>query len=194
MVSIDSPAPPQSPLPIDHGSDPAAGGRSLPLLPLPTIPIGSDIGASLAILAVQNGQLERSIANDDRNAQEQAAENDANQEVQALHSEASSMGSQAWMDGALSLAAGSAGGKSAVLGGLLTGAKGLGDGLFGAAEKDDEATAKGFEASVTVAQSGASAAHDAVSDADQLVQSALGFYKEYVATEGQTANAAAGRT
>jgi hypothetical protein len=191
MITLDASVPSPTPLFDGDSASSTTDGATLPLLPLPTVFVGGDVGADLAILGVQSGQLQHAEANDDRNAEEALAQSQADQEVQALRSEAGSMRSQAWMDGALALAQASTGGKSGTIGALLSGVKGVGDGLYASDQKNDEATAKGFEAAVAVSQSGVSGAHDAISDADQLVQSALDFYKEYVATQGQTANTAA---
>ncbi len=194
MVNLDASVLSTPPTFVDDGpASPGAASLPLPTLPLPIVSAGSDLGAAIAALAIQNGQLQHTEANDDRNAQEALARSDADAEVQALRSEASSIGNQAWMDGALAAFQASAGGKSQALGSVLAGVKGAGDGLYSADQKTDEANAKGFEAGVNVANEGADGAHDAISGADQLVQAALDFYREYVSTAAQTANAAAGR-
>jgi hypothetical protein len=103
------------------------------------------------------------------------------------------MRDQAVFDGAVAFLQCTAGGKSNAVSSVLGGAKGAGDGLYGATEKNDEASAKCFEAGAAAAQSGAQDAHDAVASADQLIQSGLELYKEYVATEAQTSSALAGK-
>ncbi|MGH7438644.1 MAG: hypothetical protein ACRENE_23390 [Polyangiaceae bacterium] len=152
-----------------------------------------DLGGAIASLGVQSGEVERDTAAAARRADEALAEAQSHAQVDALRSEAGSMRDGALFDGAMAFLQATAGGKSSGVGAVLCGVKGTGDGLYGAAEKDDEASAKGFEAAASAAQNAAEGAHDAISSADQLVQSSLDLYKEYVATEGQTANAAAGR-
>jgi hypothetical protein len=168
-------------------------GTSPRLPPSPTVALDDDVGAELAVLGVESGKLERTEATDGRNAEEELAQTEAQQEVQSLRSEAGTIASQAWMDGAIGVLQAASGGKSSTLGAVLVGAKGAGDGLYGAEEKGDEATAKGCEAAVGAAQAGAEGAHDAITGADQLVQSTLEFYKEYVSTTAQTENAIAQR-
>jgi hypothetical protein len=169
-------------------------GTALSLSPLPVLSAGGDFGSELAVLGVESGQLEHAEATADRDAEQKLAQAEATAEVQALRSEASSIGSQAWMDGGLAAFQAAAGGKSAVLGAVVSGLKGTGDGICAADQKGDEATAKGCEAAVTAAQSGAEGAHDVISNAEQLVQSSLEFYKEYVSTTAQTRDAVAGHT
>jgi hypothetical protein len=194
MVTLDGFVPSSSPVLVEPDTGAAAGGSpSLPTLPLPVVPVAADMGADLAFLEVQAGQIQRSEATDDRNAEEKLADSEADQEVNALRSEASSMGSQAIVDGALAVVDAGGGGKSTPFGAVVSGVKGATDGLFGAAEKNDEANAKGFEAAAGAAQSGVQGAHDAVTDAEQLVQAALEFYKEYASTQAQTDLAALGR-
>src|SRR5258708_796701 len=166
-------------------------GASPPLLPSPAVTFGDDAGAELAALGVESGKLERTEATAGRNAEEELAHAEAEQEVQSLRSEAVNIASQAWMDGAIGAFQAASGGKSSTLGAVLAGAKGAGDGLYGAEEKGDEATANGCEAAVGAAQAGAEGAHDAITGADQLVPSTLECYKEYVSTGAQTANAIA---
>ena len=157
--------------------------------------IGSyaDLGAAIASLAVESGEIQRDGAADARSAEEGLAQSQAQSEVDALRSEAGSMRDQAVFDGGVAFLQCTAGGKSNAVGAVLGGVKGMGDGLYGAGEKNDEASAKGFEAGATAAQSGAEGAHDAVADADQLIQSALELCKEYVSTQAQTSSAAAGK-
>jgi hypothetical protein len=157
--------------------------------------IGSyaDLGAAIASLAVESGEIQRDGAADARSAEEALARSEAQSEVDALRSESGSMRDQAVFDGAAAFLQCTAGGKSGAVGAVLGGVKSTGDGLYGAAEKNDEADAKGFEAAVTSAQNGAEGAHDAITNADQLIQSALELYKEYVSTQDQTSSAAAGK-
>jgi hypothetical protein len=154
---------------------------------------GADLAAAIASLAVESGEIQRDGAADARSAEEALAQSQAQSEVDALRSEAGSMRNQAVFDGAVAFLQCTAGGKSTTVGAVLGGVKGAGDGLYGATEKDDEASAKGFEAGAAAAQSGAQGAHDAVASADQLIQSGLELYKEYVATEAQTSSAVAGK-
>ncbi len=153
----------------------------------------ADLGAAIASLAVESGEIQRDGAADARSAEEALAQSQAQAEVDTLRSEAGSMRDQAIFDGAVAFAQCSAGGKSNVVGAVLGGAKGTGDGLYGATEKNDEASAKGFEAGATAAQNGVEGAHDAMNNANQLIQSALEFCKEYVSTQAQTSSAAAGK-
>jgi hypothetical protein len=159
-------------------------------LPLPSVLGAGDPGAALAALAVQCGQAQRSAATDARNADEALVEADDQRDVQSLRAEARSMWQQAWLDGATAIFEGTAGGKATTLGTVAAGVKGLGDGLYAADEKNDEASAKGFEAGAHAAQFAEDNARDASSGAASLIQAALDFYKEYVSTEGQTSEAA----
>jgi hypothetical protein len=159
-------------------------------LPSPRLAVAGDVGAELAALAVQSGLVERWEASDARNADESLAYAQAQQEVQALRSEAGSLADQAWFDGAVALSQGVAGGKSSAIGAILAGVKGAGDGLHSADQKNDEATAKGFEAAATATRSAADGARDAAAGADQYVQSALELFRQYVTTEGQIGSAA----
>lgn len=193
MITLDSVAAPAAGSSYDsQTASSAPAGTSL--LPLPCLAAGGDLGAVLASLEVQTGQVERSVASEDRDAQDALAASYAKREVQALHAEAGSMQSAAFWDAGTTFVQAFAGGQSTPVGSVVGGVKGLGDGFYGADEKNDEANAKGFEASSTAAHSGAEDARDAASSADQLVQSALDFYREYVATSGQTASAVLQRT
>ena len=200
-VTSSSSLPPGS----DGAGAPPPDAPPSPLLPLPRVAgdLGScadDVGATLAALAVENGQAQRRVATASRDADEARAEEQAVQEVAALHAEAGSIREQAWFDavtsGAQVAAQQSAPGGSqtsssgSVASGALGGAKAFGDGLFAADEKDDEASAKGYDAGVTSARFASDGAHDALADAQSLVQSALELYREFVATQAQTRSAA----
>jgi hypothetical protein len=161
----------------------------------------ADLGAALAILSVRTGQLERWTATEARDADERRTEAEAQAQVQAMRAEAGSMRDEAWFDAATSVAQVAAasdapsGGtssstKTSTASGAIAAVKAFGDGLYGADQKDDEANAKGAEAGVSSAQYAAGGAHDAISDATELITSALSFYREYVATRAQTSAAA----
>ncbi len=170
-----------------------SGAAPISLLPAPSaLPgvISGDVGAELAALAVASGEVERTAATDARNADEARAVSEAEQELQAIRSQAQSLRQEAWFDGATTVATLTAGGSSQALGSVIGGAKALGDGLYGADQKDDEASARGYEAGVTAARFAGDGAHDALSAASDFIRSALDFYKEYVTTRAQTSSAA----
>lgn len=177
--------------PSIYEPSPAPASAVLPsLLPEPAALVAGDVGAELAALAVRSGQLQRAAATSARDADEARAQDEANQEVQDIRAEAQSMRQQAWFDAATTVATATAGGKSRVLGSVLAGARALGDGLYGADQKDDEASAKGREAGINAARFAADAARDAVSDSRDFIRAALDFYREYVAARAQTSAAA----
>jgi hypothetical protein len=157
-----------------------------------------DLGAALAVLAVQSGQLERWTATEARNADEQRTEAQVLAEVQAIRAQAGSMRDEAWFDAAASVAqvaatqSSSSGTSSSAstAGSTLAAVKTFGDGMYGADQKEDDANAKGGEAGATSAQNAAGAAHDVLADASDLINAALSFYREYVATRAQTSTAA----
>jgi hypothetical protein len=162
-----------------------------------------DLGAALAVLAVQTGQLERWTATEARDADERRIEAEVLTQVQAIRVEAGSMRDEAWFDAATSVAQAAAAGGApsggapssaspSTASGAIAALKAFGDGMYGADQKDDEATAKGGEAAATSAQDAAGGAHDALTDATELISSALAFYREYVATRAQTSAASLG--
>jgi hypothetical protein len=150
-----------------------------------------DLGAAIAVLAVQNGVAERWAAREARQADEAQAQTEEAAEVSALRKEALSLRTQAGVDVCIT-AIGVAGGGAT---GALVAKVGTSfvDGWLGADQKGDEATAKGCEAAGADARSAADDAHDNLSAADAFIKAAIDFYQEYVVTRGQTANAAARR-
>jgi len=195
---------------------PSGTGETPPsLLPDPMAAVLStgDVGAEIAALDVEDGQVQRSEARQEREADEARAEHEEAQEVSAIRAEASSMRAQGWVDAAItvvayaataasspsspSAASGQDGGHAAsdADGGLVAKAgRALADGYFTSAQKDDEANAKADEAATTDAKSAADDAHDAFSDANGLIAAALQFYQEYVTTRAQTMTVAAQRS
>jgi len=164
------------------------------LLPDPEAAVLSsgDVGAEIAALAVQNGEVERSAAHEEREAAEARALAEEAQEVQAIRAEASSMRVEAWVDAGLTVGA-QVVGSSSTAGVIAKAGKALADGYFSAGQKDDEANAKAFDAAAGDAKSAAEDAHDTVADANEYIKAALDFYQEYVTTRAQTLTAAAQR-
>jgi hypothetical protein len=146
----------------------------------------TDAGAEVAILTVQAGLNERHTARATRDAQERIAAQEYDAEVQSMHDAASSMRTQAWFDGGMTLATQAAGGPSTTLGTLLSAGQKVGDGLLAADQQDDNADAKAHEAAATHAQTSTRDAADSMSDANDLIRSAVQFYGGYVETRAQT--------
>jgi hypothetical protein len=73
---------------------------------------------------------------------------------------------------------------------LTTAGGKLTDGLFGASQHDDEASAAQDKAAADRYASDAKDASDAANSADATVSNALDFARSYVATEAQTQAAA----
>jgi hypothetical protein len=174
---------------------PSSGAPPTTLLPDPVegLVACGDPGAELAALAVRTGMAQRQAARALRDAEEAAAEREAAAQVQTMHDKASSIRTQAWFDGAMTLGEQAAGGRSTV-GCLLTAGQKLGDGLFAAEQQDDDALARGHEAAATHANNAAGNANDAFTDANDCIRAALQFYGEYVSTRAQTFGAALHRT
>jgi hypothetical protein len=149
-----------------------------------------DVGAEFAALAVENGTVERSTAREEREVDEARVESEQAAEVQALHAEASSLRTEAWVDAGATLVA-QAAGKDTAGAALVKAGKSLADGYFSAGQKDDEANAKACEAAATDAKSAADDAHDTLAGASDYIKSALDFYQEYVTTRAQTLTVAA---
>jgi hypothetical protein len=165
-----------------------------------------DLGEEVAALDIELGNSERTEAHDQRSVDEVAQENDDNQQVQEIHDEASSLRTQAWVDGAIGVgeagasvaiglsygsqaspaAAGVQGGSTA----LFTGANKVVDGLFGASQKDDEANAAADKASADRFQADAQDASQDATDAGGFVNAALDFARTYEATVASTQAAA----
>jgi hypothetical protein len=157
-------------------------------------PIGTsssgDLGAEVASLAVEDGETERTTSHEERDAEEQAmAQHDAAQ-VGAMRDEASSMRTEGLFDAAAGV--GEACVKVACPDAvpIADGLAKLGDGVWHAAQHDDEATAAAQKAAADQAQSAAQNDAEAGNDASDYVKAALDFYRGYVATEGQTQSAA----
>src|SRR5258708_20252932 len=115
---------------------PDAGGPPTAIIPLPAAGPGGDIGAALAALAVRSGEVERSEARAARSAEEALAWSEAQAQVSALRSEASSLQCEAVFDGSVTLLEACAGGKSKVMGAALAGVKSGGDGLLPAHQQN----------------------------------------------------------
>jgi hypothetical protein len=158
---------------------PSSGAPPTTLLPDPVDALVAcgDPGAELAALAVRTGRAQRQAARGLRDAEEAAAEREADAQVQTRHDKASSIRTQAWFDGAMTLGEQVAGGRSTV-GCLLTAGQKLGDGLFAAEQQDDDALARGHEAAATHANNAAGNANDALTDANDCIRAALQFYGE----------------
>ena len=163
----------------------------------------------MAALAVENGEVERTNAHQEREAEE-AAEARANAAaVQAMHDEASSMRTQGFFDAATSVAGAViavacpvAGASSAcqresarslgglVAGHLMDGVEKLGDGFFRAAQHDDEAKATADRAIATQHEDAAKDAASGAGDASAAINAALDFDRNYTSLEAQAQLAA----
>jgi hypothetical protein len=163
----------------------------------------------MAALAVENGETERVNAHQQRQAEEAAeakAEADA---VQAMHDGASSMRAQGFFDAATSVAgaaiavacpmpvaSSATSGQPAsatrglVAGHLMDGVAKLGDGLFRAAQHDDEAKASGDKATATLHDDAAKDAAASAADASANISAALDFDRNYSSLDAQAQLAA----
>jgi hypothetical protein len=185
--------------------------------PAPDLPplAGGDIGAEVAALNVEVGNSERTNAHDQREADEANQQTADNQQVQALHDEASSIRTQAWIDGAIGVAeacatvaigvsaanaASTAGGAANAASGynsatgastaIFTGVNKVFDGLCGAGQKDDEANAAADKAAADRYAADAQDASQDATDADSFVNASLDFVRGYEATVAATQTAA----
>jgi hypothetical protein len=178
-------------------TDASASASATPttLLPDPVDALiaSGDPAAELAALTVRTGMAQRHVARALRDAEEAVAEREADAQVQAMHDKASSMRTQAWFDGAMTLGEQVAGSGSTV-GCVLSAGQKLGDGLFAADQQDADASAGGHEAAAAHAKNAAGNANDAFTDANDCIRAALQFYGEYVSTRAQTLGAALHRT
>jgi hypothetical protein len=163
---------------------------------------GGDLGAEIAALAIQNGNTQRATAHAQRAIDEADQERADAAQVQAIHSEASSMRAQAWVDGGIGVAAafgdafipraptGGPSGWGAASTDLTAAATKMVDGFFAAAQHDDEADAASDKAAADRFANDAKDASDAANDATATINTALDFARSYVATEAQTQAAA----
>ncbi|HLK41048.1 MAG TPA: hypothetical protein VKU41_30060 [Polyangiaceae bacterium] len=149
-----------------------------------------DPGAELAALTVQAGTAERHTARAVRDSEERLAEHEEAAQVQALHDDASSLRTEAWFDGGMTVAMQAAGGPQSTLGTWLSAGAKVGDGLFAADQQDHAADAKAHEAAAAHAENAVKDAGDAAADASELVRSGLQFFGTYVETRAQTMAAA----
>jgi hypothetical protein len=173
-----------------------------------------DIGAEVAALAIKNGNSERTSAHEQRGLDEAEQQNADNEQVQDMRDEASSMRTQAWVDGGIGLvgaaasvvvpmvaagpaatgAAASTGATAADWGAAstagTTAAGKMVDGFFSAAQHGDEANAAQDKAAADRFASDASDAATAAGDANATVSNALDFARSYVTTEASTQAAA----
>jgi hypothetical protein len=166
-----------------------------------------DPGEEMAALMVENGEAERTAAHQERETEEAAQQQADAAQVQAMHDEASSLRGQgvfdaatavvgACIDVACPVATAGAGATSAASAGAVTeglvarhatdGVEKLGDGLWKAAQHDDEANAAADKASADQHASAAKDASDAASDANATLAAALDFDRNYTSIEAQT--------
>ena len=112
-----------------------------------------DLGKAIAPLGVQSGEVERDTQPTRRAGPTRPwpKRNRAPRSTCCAPRQAR-MRDGALFDGAMAFLQATAGGKSSGVGAVLCGVKGTGDGLYGAAQKDDEASAKGFEAAASAAR------------------------------------------
>ena len=169
----------------------------------PSLVVGSgDPAEEMAALEVENGEAQRTTAHQARDAQE-AAEAQANAaEVQAMHDEAKSVRVQGYFDAgaavvgaALSIACpvastGMPTTQSLVASHLSDGVEKLGDGLFKAAQHDQEASAAADRASASQHADAVKNASDDASDANAAMSAALDFDRNITSIEAQTQLAA----
>lgn len=200
----------------------SAGALSAPsLLPPPCASIESsgDVGAEIAGMAVDNGEVERHADDETRAAERQQQETEEASEVQSMRNEASSIReSSVWscVGGVLQGAGSIAAGAVALNGGGETSADRMRDEHWGALLKGtgdsgsamaklmggmSDAQKASLEADATMHKDAADRASSAADDmkreastADDTVTAALEFYREYVSTQAQTWNAALHRS
>jgi hypothetical protein len=193
---------------------PIPSGQSAPTsfgnLPTPiSVDCDGDPGEEMAVLAVENGETERVSAHQERQVEEAAEAKADADAVQAMHDEASSMRVQGFFDAATSVAgaaiavagpmpvASSATSSQAagatrglVAGHLMDGIGKLGDGLFRAAQHDDEANAAADKATATQHDDAAKDAAANAADASATISTALDFDRNYSSLNAQVQLAA----
>lgn len=161
-----------------------------------------DPGEEMAAIAVENGETERTLAHQERDTEEAAEARADAAQVQAMHDEASSLRAQGVFDAATSVvgaclavacppaASGAPTVQGLVAGHLSDGVEKLGDGLWKAAQHDDEARATADKADANQHENAAKDAADAAGDANASISAALDFDRNYTSTAAQTQLAA----
>jgi hypothetical protein len=161
------------------------------LLPDPTDELCSgDLGEEMAALDVQNGEVERRTADEQRETEEAAEAQADAAEVQAMHDEASSMRAQGVFDGVVSIASSAAKAYCPAAGAAIDAGEKVGDGFWHAAQHDDEANAAAQKAAANQADNAIKTAAGAVDDANAAIAAALDFDRNYTTTEAQAQLAA----
>jgi hypothetical protein len=168
------------------------------------------MAAQIAALALQQGQAQSDLDTKAEETQDSIADQADAAEVATMHQEASTMRAGAWESGILQISAGacsiaSAGagigatagsgamGASGVMKGLSEGLSGGGTiagGLSKAATTDLEASATASKALADAAQRSGGVDSDAKKSAQQFVQAAVDFFREYESTKAQAQAAA----
>ncbi len=144
-----------------------------------------DLGAEMAALAVENGEVERTTAHEERDAQEVAETQADAAQVSAMHDEASSMRAEGWFDAGVGIAGAGAKAYSPVLAAGVDATEKLGDGFFHAAQHADDADATAQKAAADQAQTAAKDDDQAANDAEARIGTVLDFDRNYSATEAQ---------
>ncbi len=154
------------------------------------IATSGDFGAEIASLAVQDGDAEVTTEQEARDLGEQAQARADAAQVQAMHDEATSMRAEGVFDAVTAVGTGCLKAYCPGASFVAEAAGKVGDGLWHAAQHDDEAAAAAQKASSDQAKSAAQDDAEAASDAKAYVKAGLDFYREYVSTEAQTQSAA----
>ncbi len=177
-----------------------AGTADLLPDPFAKLEASGDLGAMLAAMVVRSGQADRRAHDAARASEEAAQERAESAQVQALHDEASATRAGAWVSGVATVAEGACSAASVdsrlpkqdVAGAEAAGrgVRGVGDalgGLYKAVGEDRHADAAEAEHAAGRAKSRADDDAEGSKRASALIDKALSFYKEYLATKSEIA-------
>jgi hypothetical protein len=167
-----------------------------------TLASSGDIGAEVAALAVQSGQVQKDVARAARDADAAIEESEQKQEVAAMHQKADDIRSEALVQGLGTMAEGGCQLAGSVIktsqvsqavqagGKLANGTAQIFAGTEKASEAGDDAAAAQHRAAAEHAKAAADDMHDASRDASDYVKTAIDFYRDYVSTEAESRSAA----
>jgi hypothetical protein len=161
-----------------------------------------DVGAELAALAVQSGEAQRRTSQDIRDALEDSVESQENQQIDAMRAKARDTFASSFIEGAGIAASGACDFGAAfstcdatksewtASGKLAQGFAKMGSAFYAQNSVNDDADATSDASAADRAKRAIQDTNDAYKDAGDYVSAAINFYREYVAAQGQTTNAA----
>jgi TolA-binding protein len=168
--------------------------------------VGGDMSARIAALVIRSAHNQRTANRDIQVAEEMAVERSEQQQVAALHQKADDIRMAGLIDGA----AGTASGLFTMGGGFtddslekatFAGADKISDasgkalgGMLRADQADDDANATAHEHEAAHHRRNFDAARDAAGEAQDLLESALDFYKESQQSAAETTKSSIGRS